>query len=129
LFSFYKKFSISKNSARHIGDKVRELSNQYDPEILMWCKEEILDDGRKLTDIINEEHENVKYLPGLKIPDNVIAVSDLSEAVKNADILIFVLPHQFVKQTCEQLKDKIKPNAFALTLIKVRTRLKVNFGK
>ncbi len=108
---------------------MRELSNEYDPEILMWCKEEIFEDGRKLTDIINEEHENVKYLPGLKIPDNVIAVSDLSEAVKNADILIFVLPHQFVKQTCEQLKDKIKPNAFALTLIKVRTRLKVNFGK
>ncbi len=108
---------------------MRELSNEYDQEILMWCKEEILDDGRKLTDIINEEHENVKYLPGLKIPDNVIAVSDLSEAVKNADILIFVLPHQFVKQTCEQLKDKIKANAFALTLIKVRTRLKVNFGK
>jgi glycerol-3-phosphate dehydrogenase (NAD+) len=89
----------------------------------MWCKEEILDDGRKLTEVINEQHENVKYLPGTKIPDNVIAVSDLGQSVKNADILIFVIPHQFVKQTCEQLKDKIKPDAFALTLIKVRIRL------
>jgi glycerol-3-phosphate dehydrogenase (NAD+) len=104
--------------ASHIGEKVHELSNEYDQEILMWCKEEILDDGRKLTEVINETHENVKYLPGTKIPDNVIAVSDLGQSVKNADILIFVIPHQFVKQTCEQLKDKIKPNAFALTLIK-----------
>jgi glycerol-3-phosphate dehydrogenase (NAD+) len=85
----------------------------------MWCKEEILDDGRKLTEVINKEHENVKYLPNQKIPDNVIATPDLIEAVKDADILIFVIPHQFVKETCEKLKNKIKPTAFALTLIKV----------
>jgi glycerol-3-phosphate dehydrogenase (NAD+) len=88
----------------------------------MWCKEETLDDGRKLTEVINETHENVKYLPGIKLHNNVIAVSDLSQSVNNADILIFVIPHQFVKQTCEKLKNKIKPNAFALTLIKVRIR-------
>jgi glycerol-3-phosphate dehydrogenase (NAD+) len=123
IFSIKTFLSLKKKSASHIGEKVHELSNEYDQEILMWCKEEILDDGRKLTEVINETHENVKYLPGTKIPDNVIAVSDLGQSVKNADILIFVIPHQFVKQTCEQLKDKIKPNAFALTLIKVRIRL------
>jgi len=88
----------------------------------MWCREETLDDGRKLTEVINKTHENVKYLPGQKIPDNVIAIPDLSESVKDADILIFVIPHQFVKKTCEELKNQIKPNAFALTLIKVRKR-------
>jgi len=92
----------------------------------MWCREEILDDGSKLTDVINKKHENVKYLPGQKIPDNVIATSDLSESVKDADILIFVIPHQFVKKTCEELKNQIKSNAFALTLIKVRIRLNKN---
>lgn len=88
----------------------------------MWCKEENLDNGRKLTDVINEDHENTKYLPGQTIPDNVVAVPDLTEAVDGADILIFVIPHQFVKQTCEELKNSIKPTAFALTLIKVRLR-------
>ncbi len=51
-------------------------------------------DGRKLSDIINEEHENVKYLPGIKLPDNVVANPDPASAAKGADLLIFVLPHQ-----------------------------------
>ena len=29
--------------------------------------------GRKLTEILNTEHENVKYLPGYKIPENVVS--------------------------------------------------------
>ena len=85
----------------------------------MWCKEEILDDGSKLTEVINEKHENTKYLPNKILPENVLAVPDLDEAVKDADILIFVIPHQFVKQTCEELKSKVKSDAFAITLIKV----------
>ncbi|UJR28989.1 hypothetical protein I4U23_010207 [Adineta vaga] len=104
--------------AGHIGEKVRELKGKYNERILMWCKEETLDDGRKLTKVINEEHENVKYLPDKKIPENVIAIPDLIETVKDADILIFVIPHQFVKETCEQLKGKVKKDVFALTLIK-----------
>lgn len=32
-------------------------------EVKMWVYEEVVD-GRKLTDIINEQHENVKYLEG-----------------------------------------------------------------
>lgn len=106
-------------SAAHIGEKVRQLTDRYQERIHMWCKEETLDDGRKLTEVINKEHENVKYLPDQKIPENVVAVPDLLEAVKDADILIFVIPHQFVKETCEQLQGKIKKGAFALTLIKV----------
>jgi hypothetical protein len=111
-----------KFRAAHIGEKVQELKNEYNERILMWCKEEELDDGRKLSEVINKEHENVKYLPGHKLPENVIALPDLCEAVKDADILIFVIPHQYVKKTCEELKGKIKKDAFALTLIKVRRK-------
>lgn len=106
-------------SASHIGEKILDLKDAYDQTVRMWCKEEILDDGAKLTEVINEKHENVKYLPEKKLSDNVVAVSDLGEAVKDADILIFVIPHQFVKTTCEELKSLVKPSAFAVTLIKV----------
>jgi len=104
--------------ACHVGEKVRKLNGEYNERILMWCKEETLENGKKLTEVINKEHENVKYLPHQKIPENVIAIPDLTEAVKDADILIFVVPHQFAKETCEQLQGKIKKDAFALTLIK-----------
>lgn len=39
----------------------------------MWVYEEMIK-GRKLTEIINTEHENVKYLPGHKLPKNVVSV-------------------------------------------------------
>lgn len=47
-----------------------------------------------------------------------MAVSDLVEAAKDADILIFVVPHQFVPNQCKTLLGKIKPNAIAISLIK-----------
>lgn len=37
----------------------------------MWVFEEIVD-GRKLSEVINEKHENIKYLPGIRLPDNVV---------------------------------------------------------
>lgn len=51
-------------------------------------------EGKKLTEIINSEHENRKYLPGVKFEDNVVAIPDLKEAVKDATALVFVTPHQ-----------------------------------
>ena len=65
----------------------------FDHEIKMWVFEETLGE-RKLTDLINEKHENVKYLPGVGIPENVKAVPDLLEAAKDATILVLVIPHQ-----------------------------------
>ena len=59
----------------------------------MWVYEEYIN-GRKLTEIINTRHENVKYLPNIKLPSNVVACSDIVECVENATILVFVIPHQ-----------------------------------
>ncbi|KAJ3032998.1 Glycerol-3-phosphate dehydrogenase [Rhizophlyctis rosea] len=83
----------------------------------MWVFEEEVN-GRKLTQIINEQHENVKYLPGVKLPENVKAEPDLLKAVQGATLLVFVIPHQFVKGVCEQLNGKIHPEARAISLIK-----------
>lgn len=42
----------------------------------MWVFEEDIG-GRKLTEIINTQHENVKYLPGHKLPPNVVSPKTL----------------------------------------------------
>lgn len=47
-----------------------------------------------MTEIINQDHENKKYLPGVQLPENVVAVPDIGEAVKGATALVFVMPHQ-----------------------------------
>ncbi|PHJ19252.1 nad-dependent glycerol-3-phosphate dehydrogenase [Cystoisospora suis] len=91
----------------------------FHDELRMWVFEEMVD-GRKLTEIINTTHENVKYLPGHKLPENLVAVPDVADACKGSDLLIFIMPHQFVMRTCEQLaKANVVPkHARAITLLK-----------
>ncbi|XP_030631953.1 glycerol-3-phosphate dehydrogenase 1b isoform X2 [Chanos chanos] len=67
---------------------------KFDNTVNMWVFEEMIN-GRKLTEIINTEHENVKYLPGRKLPPNV-----------------------FVGRVCDTIKGHIKPDAVGMSLIK-----------
>ena len=83
----------------------------------MWVREETVQ-GRNLTDIINIEKENVKYHPGFKLPNNVHANPDLLKSCQEADILIFILPHQYLPSVLNTLKNHLKPNVLAISLMK-----------
>ncbi|NXN86354.1 GPD1L protein, partial [Bombycilla garrulus] len=102
--------------ARIIGNNVKNLQ-KFASTVKMWVFEENID-GRKLTDIINKEHENVKYLPGYKLPDNVVAIPNLREAVQDADLLVFVIPHQFIQKVCDEITGHVPRKALGITLIK-----------
>ena len=78
--------------AKIIGRNVLQTPG-FDREVRMWVFEEMIGKQR-LTDIINETHENVKYLPGVKLPENVVAISNLLQAVDGATHIVFVIPHQ-----------------------------------
>jgi glycerol-3-phosphate dehydrogenase (NAD+) len=85
--------------ARIIGSNVKNLGpERFIEEIQMYCYEEVLSDGKKLTEVINTTHENVKYLPGFKLPDNIVANPDLRSTVKDADLLIWVVPHNYLSR-------------------------------
>ncbi|NWR64566.1 GPDA dehydrogenase, partial [Bucorvus abyssinicus] len=102
--------------AKIAGSNAAWLST-FEKQVNMWVLEEEVD-GRRLTDIINTEHENVKYLPGHKLPPNVVAEPDLLKACAGADILLFVVPHQFIGKVCDQLKGHVKKDAIGVSLIK-----------
>ena len=53
----------------------------------MWVFEEMIHD-RKLTEIINTDHENVKYLPGFKLPENVVAGTRVSVESRGPDLCV-----------------------------------------
>ena len=40
---------------------------------------------------------------GHKLPENIVACPDIVDAASDADVLIFVLPHQFIKRACQPL--------------------------
>ena len=97
----------------------------------MWVFEEKVEIGKdsphydanfsgpqNLTDVINRTHENVKYLPGVRLPTNLHANPSIEDAVKDGTILVFNLPHQFILKTCQQIKGKILPYARGISCIK-----------
>ena len=58
--------------ARIVGSNASKHP-EFQPEVKMWVFEEMIN-GKKLTEIINTEHENVKYLPGFKLPENIVSL-------------------------------------------------------
>ena len=68
--------------AKIVGNNVKE-SAKFDSRVPMYVYEEMID-GEKLTEIINTKHENVKYLPGHTLPENVVSslISHLAISVR-----------------------------------------------
>lgn len=103
--------------AKVIAENTVERPLQFQRNVNMWVFEEIIE-GQKLTEIINTKHENVKYLPGIKLPANVIAVPDIVEACKDSDLIVFNIPHQFLPRILSQLKGKVNPRQRAISCLK-----------
>lgn len=77
--------------------------------------------------VLEDAHR--RYLPGVKLPENIIAIPDIETVAKDADILIFNFPHQarshprpsncqFAAKICAQLKGHINPRARGISCIK-----------
>ena len=103
--------------AKVIAENALENPKLIAPQINMWVFEEKID-GVNLTEIINTKHENVKYLPGVKLPENLHAEPDIGKAVADADLIVFNLPHQFLHRICSQMKGKVKAGARAISCLK-----------
>lgn len=120
--------------AKVVAENTKEQTELFEEEVQMWVFEEeyqlskdskhyeagsqLCTKPQKLTKLINTLHENVKYLPGIDLPRNVVANPDVADAAKDATILIFNLPHQFIGRVCDMLKGKVLPYARGISCIK-----------
>ncbi|CAE6424330.1 unnamed protein product [Rhizoctonia solani] len=111
------RFCRGSAVARIAAMNVKDHSDIFEEEITMFVHEEQVN-GKPLSSIINEKHENVKYLSGVQLGPNVKAEPDLIKAIKGATALIIVIPHQFVEKVLDGVKDHLAPGARAVSLIK-----------
>jgi glycerol-3-phosphate dehydrogenase (NAD+) len=118
--------------AKIVAENTRANTDLFEEDVQMWVYEEDVvipkdsklydeslgDAPQKLTEVINKHHENVKYLPNIALPSNVVANPSLQDAVANSTILVFNLPHQFIHNVCRQLSGHILPFARGISCIK-----------
>lgn len=118
LLIFNHHFIIPGQKFQHAYDTQSEFSYIYDKDILLWVFDEVVD-NKKLVDIINDSHENTKYLKGVTLPSNVIGTRDIHRATKDIDVIIIAVPHEFLLQTLAKMKEcGCKSSAVAVSLTK-----------
>jgi glycerol-3-phosphate dehydrogenase (NAD(P)+) len=79
------------------GTAVAKVIADKGNEVVIWSLEE---DNR---DDINLRRENSRYLPGVKLPENIKATSDIMEAASGREYLILAVPSLYLLQTVKQI--------------------------
>ena len=55
--------------------------------------------------VLQEERENVKFLPGVKLPKELRITSNLKEAVDFGDVLVLAIPSQYLRNVIFKIKE------------------------
>lgn len=81
-------------------------------EVKFWLRDE------EKAQEMNETKMNEKYLPGIKIGDDVQFTSDIYEAVEFANVLLLAVPSQKVRSVLEQIKDSVSKDTLFVNVSK-----------
>lgn len=85
--------------AKLVAENTKANPSLFEEQVQMWVFEEEYtipkssrhyngsDQPEKLSQLINKVHENVKYLPDITLPPNVIANPDLADSCKDSTSL------------------------------------------
>jgi len=68
-------------------------------------------------DLFNKERENVYYLPGVKLPEDIVFTTD-DAIVDGADIVVFVTPSRFFRSVVKRFAPRLKPHQIVVSATK-----------
>ena len=94
------------------GTAVAGLAAARAERVTMWAHSEQTAAG------INSEHRNPRYLVDYVLPENVVATTDLAQALNGADAIIFAVPSTHLRDVCHQAAPFIADETPVLCLTK-----------
>ena len=94
------------------GTAVAGLAAARAERVTMWAHSEQTAAG------INGEHRNPRYLVDYELPGNVVATTDLSQALDGADSIVFAVPSTHLRSVCHQAAPFIAADTPVLCLTK-----------
>ncbi len=54
---------------------------------------------------MRETHENGRYLPGIRLPDNLVATHDLGHAIHGASLVLIVVPSHTLRENVRAMRE------------------------
>lgn len=74
------------------GTSLAKVLAEKMPEVALWGR------NHAVATHINETRENVRYLPGAKLPTSLVATTNLKEALEGAELVVFVAPSHATRE-------------------------------
>lgn len=81
-------------------------------DVTLWTRR------AELAAVINAEHENPDYQPGVQLPRGVSATHDVEHALSGADVVVLATPSQGLRANLELWAPHIAPDAVLVSLMK-----------
>ena len=97
---------ISIIGAGSWGTTLAVLLGEKGFDVKLWARRE------ELANEIESKKENKQYLPGIKIPSNVIADNSLKNVLDASEIVIISVPSEFLRKTIMEIKPYFKNQIF-----------------
>lgn len=63
---------------------------------------------------INEKHKNSRFLPDSVLPVNIVATTDMEQALKNAELALFVAPSSAMRQVAQAAAPHLSPETLCV---------------
>lgn len=94
------------------GTALAQLLAKKGYKVNLWVKEP------EVCDQISIERENKVFLPGITLSENISPFSDLSGALAKRDLIVSVVPSQWLRQTWEKASKHVTPEAIIVSATK-----------
>ena len=102
---------ISIIGAGSWGTTLAVLLGEKGFDVKLWARREAL------ANEIESKRENMQYLPGIKIPSNVIVDNSFKDALEDSEIIIAAVPSEFLRKTMKEIKPYFN-NQIVVSVIK-----------
>ena len=81
-------------------------------DVVMWS---IVEDEIRM---LQENHEHLTKLPGVKLPDDIVFTTDMESAVKGKDILVLAVPSPYTRSTSRTMAPYVSEGQIIVSVAK-----------
>jgi glycerol-3-phosphate dehydrogenase (NAD(P)+) len=94
------------------GTALAKLLAEKDDDVTLWARR------RELCDDVNRWRENARFLPGVRLPDNVVCTDDLGACLRESSLVVFVVPSDATREVARAAAPYIESDAEVVSATK-----------
>jgi glycerol-3-phosphate dehydrogenase (NAD(P)+) len=103
---------VSVIGAGSWGTALAKLLNTNGNDVIIWSINE------SEVSMLNEKHEHLDKLPGVKLSEKIVATTDMKEAVDGREFLILAVPSVFTRSTSKTMAPFVKEGQVIVSVAK-----------